>query len=528
MRVLYNAKIDTLDPNLPSATAIGIVNGVVKIVGTDDQVLGEAGPRDEKLDLRGKKVWPGLTDAHIHLEQYALSLGIIDCETATRQECLERVARRAQSVPGGAWVRGHGWNQNVWGGVFGSAEELDRVSGDHPVYLTAKSLHAAWANSRALQIAGVDRFTTDPEGGKIDRDANGAPTGILFESAMGLINRVLPEPSVQEVCRAISDAQAALWKVGITGLHDYDQSRCFSALQILHEENRLQLRVIKGIPLADLPNAVSLGLRSGFGDDFLRIGNLKLFADGALGPHTAAMLEPYENEPENTGMLFLDSEQVFEYGQEAARSGIGLSIHAIGDRANHEVLNGYAHLRQYETQNHLPHLRHRIEHVQILHPEDLARLAALDVIASVQPIHATSDMYMADSFWGSRSAGAYAYRSLLDQGTHLAFGSDAPVENPNPFSGMHAAVTRTRWSGEPAPEGWYPQQRLTLEQALHAYTTGPAYAAGLETRLGQLAPGSLADLIVLPVDPYQVSPSDLHRIVPEATMVSGQWVWQVE
>ncbi len=323
-------------------------------------------------------------------------------------------------------------------------------------------------------------------------------------------------------------AQTVLWRLGITGVHDYDRERCFSALQLLDAEQNLRLRVVKSIPYDILPHAVALGLRSGFGSRFLRIGSVKLFSDGALGPRTAAMLQPYEEEPENTGLLLLDSEQILEAGQQAAQSGLSLAIHAIGDRANHEVLNAYAQLRQHETDRHLPHLRHRIEHVQILHPQDYDRLAALDVIASVQPIHATSDMLMADRFWGNRSAGAYAYGTLKRSGASLAFGSDAPVEQPNPFLGLHAAVTRQRPDGQPHPQGWYPDQRLSLMEALAGFTTGPAYASHQENSLSRLSVGYLADLILLPVDPFSMPPEDLCHIQPIATMVGGNWVWDGE
>jgi predicted amidohydrolase YtcJ len=296
-------------------------------------------------------------------------------------------------------------------------------------------------------------------------------------------------------------------------------------LQLLEAQDHLRLRVVKGIPYEALDAAVALGLHSGFGSDFLRIGSVKMFSDGALGPQTAAMLLPYENS-DNSGMLLFDGEHVFETGQQAARSGLSLAIHTIGDRANHEMLEGFALLRAYEANNHLPHLRHRIEHVQVLHPGDVGKLAALDIIASMQPIHTISDMDTADRYWGNRSRYAYAFRSLLDAGTRLAFGSDAPVESPNPFLGLHAAVNRTRPSGYPGPQGWYPEQRIRLEEALAGYTTGPAFAASLEYRLGQLETGFFADLIVLPEDPFQMQPELLHTLQPNATMIAGEWVWR--
>lgn len=528
MRVLYNGRIRTQDFARPEVTALAIDAGRVVLTGSDNEVLNQLDGRTEKQDLHGRTVWPGLTDAHIHLQHYAFALQMIDCETDTQAECLRRVADKARQTPAGTWVRGHGWNQNSWPEGFGTSKELDSAAPNHPVYLTAKSLHAGWVNSAALHTAGITNTSPDPEGGKIGRDEHGEPNGLLFESAMELINSAMPAPEVDNVAQAIDFAQANLWKMGITGVHDYDRSVCFAALQILQAQDKLHLRVVKSIPLEDLEHAISLGLRTGFGNDFLRIGSVKLFADGALGPRTAAMLQPYEGESENIGILLLDNEQIFEYGQQATAHGLSLAIHAIGDRANHEALLAYAQLRRYERESGLPPQRHRIEHVQVLHPDDYSRLADLDVIASVQPIHATSDMHMADRSWGSRSAGAYAYRTLIEHGTRFCFGSDAPVESPNPFLGLHAAVTRQRADGSPAEEGWYPAQRLRLEEALNGFTTGPAYAARLENQAGRLSPGYLADLIILDQNPFDLPSRDLCRLTPAATMVGGEWVWQAE
>lgn len=527
MRILYNGKITTLNPNQPAASAIAIDGDQILAVGSDEEILAFSNPQIVTQDLQGKTVWPGLTDAHIHLENYALSLQYVDCETADRSECLDRVSQKAKSVPKDQWIRGHGWNQNNWPEGFGSAADLDALVPEQPVYLTAKSLHASWVNTTALHLAGITSSTPDPQGGKILRDSAGKPSGILLESAMALVENIIPSLTDEQVKQNIQAAQTTLWRLGLTGVHDYDQTRCFSALQRLDRDDVLRLRVIKGIPFEMLPNAVALGLQTGFGSSYLRIGSIKMFADGALGPRTAAMLQAYKGEPENTGYLLLDSEQIFEAGLQASKSRLSLAIHAIGDRANHEVLNAYTQLRQYENEQHLPHLRHRIEHVQILHPDDYDRLAQLGVIASVQPIHATSDMYMADRYWGERSKGAYAFKTLHTAGTALAFGSDAPVEQPNPFLGLHAAVTRQRSGGEPRTEGWYPEQKLSLMDALQGFTTGPAFAAYLEHRLGRLIPGFYADLIVLPSDPFGLPPEELCRIQPLATMVGGEWVWEV-
>jgi len=545
MQVLFNAKIHTLDSQNPWATAIVIDRDRIVAIGESAVILdsyadnnrlvrlGDPIPSDRfALDLEGRSILPGLTDAHIHLEHYTLGLQKVDCETATKEECLRRVAERAGETPPGSWVLGHGWNQNNWDRGFGSAEELDVVAPRNPVYLTAKSLHAGWANTTALRIAGVTSQSLDPDGGRISRDNNGEPDGILFETAMQLVAGALPEPGVDDVIAALRQAQPTFWKLGLTGVHDFDRRRCWQALQRMHLEGDLGIRVVKSLPLDDLEFAAGAGLASGFGDDFLRIGSVKAFADGALGPQTAAMLQPYEGDPGNRGILMLDGEELFERGRLAVDSGLSMAVHAIGDRANHEVLNGFEQLRGYEQQvasskgwnsSRMP-LRHRIEHVQVIHLEDAGRLASLDIIASMQPVHAPSDMYMADRFWGKRSELAYAWRAQLEKGALLVFGSDAPVESPNPFWGLHAAVTRRRIDGEPGTNGWYPEQRLSLLEALRGFTVGPAYAAGMEDRLGRLLPGFLADLIVLEMDPFQMDPNHLHELLPIATMIGGKWV----
>jgi predicted amidohydrolase YtcJ len=529
---LYNAKIYTLDPQRPIVRALAIRAGRVVAWGDEDDI--PSGLKERPLNLEGRAVIPGLTDAHIHLEYYAFGLDKIDCETATRAECLRRVAERARSQPPGTWILGHGWNQNVWPEGFGQAADLDAVAAEHPVYLTAKSLHAAWANSAALRLAGVNAATPDPQGGRLGRDARGAPDGLLFESAMECVAAAIPEPDEAEAAEALLRAQRVLWSMGVTGAHDFDRRRCFAALQILHARGDLRLRVLKSIPLEALPHAAELGLRSGLGDDWLRIGGVKMFADGALGPQTAAMLRGYEGDASERGMLLMDAEELFEHGRLAADNGLPIAVHAIGDRANHEVLDALEHLRKYEAAQNAKgkadsragRLKHRIEHVQVLHPDDVGRLAQLGVAASMQPIHATSDMLIADRFWGARAALSYAWKAQLDAGAVLAFGSDAPVENPNPFWGLHAAVTRRRADGSPGPDGWFPAQKLNLEQALRAFTQGPAYLAGWDDRLGRLAPGYYADLLWMDRDPFACEPDALHTLRPLATMVNGEWVYQ--
>jgi predicted amidohydrolase YtcJ len=526
MHLLLNARIYTLDPRHPHVTAVAIDHGRILKMGLDGDIRDRFVTRTDIVeDMDGAVILPGLVDSHLHLEQYALSLQKIDCEMETRSECLQRVAEKARQTPPGAWILGHGWNQNRWDEGFGDPRDLDAVAPRNPVYLTAKSLHAGWANALALRQAGISTNSPDPQGGRFGRDASGRPDGLLFEAAMNQMFPAIPAPSPDELLDAIRVAQQNLWRMGLTGVHDFDRRDCFIALQKLRLAGELRLRVVKSIPLDELSHAVALGLRTGFGDEFLRIGNVKAFADGALGPRTAAMLQPYEDEPGNRGMLLLDAEQVFERGRLAAENGLAMAVHAIGDLANHEVLNAFAQLRSLPGVDR-SHLRHRIEHVQLIHPDDAGRLAQLGVIASMQPIHATSDMLMADRFWGKRAQLSYAWRTQLQSGAVLAFGSDAPVESPNPFWGIHAAVTRQRADGSPGPDGWFSEQRLAVAEALQAYTIGAAYAANREHEQGRLAPGFLADLVVLDSDPFNCPPEKLRTIQPLATMVGGEWVWR--
>ncbi len=532
MKILCNAHIHSLDPNQPEASVIVIDRERIVAVGGGD--LLDSFPTIAREDMGGRVILPGLTDAHIHLMHYALGLQKVDVETATKAEALRRVAERAAQTPSGQWILGHGWQQNDWppdsagtsDGQFPSAADLDAIAPDQPVYLTAKSLHAAWANSSALRLAGIGSGTPDPVNGKILRDEKGQPNGILLEEAMNLVEKALPQPSLAEVMAAIETAQPLLWKLGLTGAHDFDYRACFMALQALNAEKRLKLRVTKSVPLDLLPHAHALGLRTGFGDDFLRIGSVKAFMDGALGPRTAAMFAPYLNESENKGILNMDGEELFEHGRQAADAGLSMTVHAIGDRAVHEVLDGFEQLRAYERTHGLPALRHRIEHVQIIHPDDASRLGQLGITASMQPVHATSDMRAAERYWGERARLSYAWRTQLDAGAVLAFGSDAPVESPNPFRGLFAAVTRRRPDDAPDSAGWYPEQKLTMREALAGFTIGAAYAAGMEDRLGRLAPGYYADLIVVEKDPFTCLPDDLLTLQSSATMLGGEWVWQ--
>jgi predicted amidohydrolase YtcJ len=529
--ILYNGRIYTQDPQQPHATAVAIRDNRIVAVGSDDEVKALPGPVAERVDLNGRGVTPGLVDAHVHFQHYALFRRRLDLDgVATLDEALQRIAGYAENSAPDQWLLGRGWNQAGWpGGAFPTAADLDRVVPQAPVYLNHKSGHAAWANSRALRIARIDERTADPPGGQIQRDESGRPTGILFEEAADLVRRHVPRPTEAELVAAMRAAQEHCWSVGLTGIHDFDGRACFQALQRLHQNGELGLRVVKNIPAYRFEHAIGLGLRTGFGDDWLRIGGVKIFADGALGPRTAAMLDPYEAEPDNRGISVTDKEEMMAIASQAGQNGLNVTVHAIGDRANHDVLDVYEVLRREERERSfsqdLP-LRHRIEHVQLLHPDDLDRLARLDIIASMQPIHATSDMEMADRHWGERARYSYAWRSLRDTGALLVFGSDAPVEPIEPLLGIYAAVSRRRADGAPGPDGWYPEQRLTLAETIHAFTTAAAVTAGQETRLGSISPGKLADLTIFDQDLFSLPADELPAVTIAGTMVDGRFCFR--
>ena len=528
-RILIGGVVHTLDRSRPHATALALQGRWIIGVGDDHTIQMMARPGAAVDELEGRAVIPGLVDGHMHLSWYAQGLTNVDLfEVPSKAEALRRVGARAQTAAPGEWVQGRGWWQELWeGAAFPTAADLDAVSRDNPVYLRAKSGHAAWVNSAALRLAGVTAATPDPDGGQIARDAHtGAPTGILLENAMDLVAAVIPRPTVEQVAAWIEAAQERLWAAGLTGVHDFDGPSCLSALQMLHAREALGVRVVKHIhPAAHLEHATALGLRWGFGDDMLRLGNLKFLVDGALGPKTALMVEPYEDEPDNRGIAVMEKAALHEMVSAASAAGIPSAIHAIGDRAVRDTLDVLEAVRHEELARGVApdEMRHRIEHVQLVHPDDQHRLGQLGVIASMQPIHATGDMQAADRYWGARARWSYNWRVQLDAGARLMFGSDAPVEPVEPLWGLHAAVTRRKPDGSPGPDGWRPEGAVSVHEALCAYTTGPAYAAGLEDRLGRLAAGHLADLVVLDADPYRVEPMALRDLKVAGTMVDGVW-----
>lgn len=522
--VLYNGNIHTMDPSHPRATALAIAGNRIAAVGDDAAMRALLGRDGQAVNLEGRTAVPAFTDSHLHFMSWGLSLRQIDLAgVPALEEALGRVAARAEATPAGQWLTGRGWDHSLWrGGGFPTRHDLDGVAPHHPVWLRRKCGHAGWANSRALALAGVTAATPDPPGGAIEHDAGGEPTGILKDTAMDLVSSLIQEPTLAEAAEAIQAATAAAHRHGLVNVHTMEGPAAFRAFQHLHAGGELQMRVLIQIPEENLEAAVRLGLRSGLGDERLRIGGVKIFADGALGARTAAMLAPYEGYPGDRGIVIADGGALTAMVRQASRAGLAAFVHAIGDRANRDVLDAVEASRRAGEGLHL---RHRIEHVQILHPDDVPRLARLGVVASMQPLHATQDMLLADALWGDRCAGAYAWRSVLDSGAVLAFGSDAPVEDLSVIAGIHAAVTRRRPDGSPGPEGWIPQERLSAEEALRAYTVGAAYAGGEEAIKGSLSPGKLADVAVLSRDILAIPPDEILETEVVATLLDGRFVY---
>ena len=500
--ILDNGVIRTLDPSLPVARALAIAGDVVAgSAGAHETAL----PSPDVVDLEGRCVVPGFTDSHVHFPSWSLAQRDVRLdEVSGLAEALERIRAHRHS---GAWLRGTGWRSTEWE-AQPTAATLDEVTGDTPALLFSKDYHSAWLNSAALARAGGD---LEVEGGVVERDAAGEPTGILREEAAWQFRARFAMPSEDELVEATRQGLRIAITRGVTAIHDKDGWLGAPGIfQRVRERDDLTLRVWQSVPHESLPALAELGLHAGIGDDFLRIGYLKAFMDGTLGSQTAWMLD-------GSGVVITSGDELEEIVRAGARAGWPLSVHAIGDRANREALDAFEATRDEWAPLGL---RHRVEHAQCLAPEDVGRFAALGVACSVQFSHAPSDRDLAERFWGERVSGAYAFRSLLDSGALVANGSDAPVEELDPLAGIRAGVLRTI-DDRPA---WRPEQSVTIEEALVATTVSPAWLSGDERRCGRLRPGFLADLVVLSRDPLACPPDELESVQVVATMVGGRWV----
>lgn len=519
-------RVHTLRPGGPRSTrplpdALLVRGGDVAAVGAAEDVRPVADA--EVLDLRGSVVTPGLTDAHLHLLEWARARRQVDLTRASSPRgAAEAVARRAEAS-GDGWIRGNGWSRHRLGG-FPSREDLDAYVDDRPVVLQSHDMHAVWLNSEGLRRLGIDRDTPEPADGRVLRDDDGRPTGVLLENAVQLATGRIPVPGDEELAGDVVDAQAALHAMGFTGIHSIEMhgGRDFRSLRLLRrleERGELRLRVLQHLPRRLLEAALELGLRSGTGDDWLRVGAVKFYLDGTLGAGTAWLTEPGPRAEAGGPLIPVDEFRA--QVESAAAAGLSSAVHAIGDAAVEtavECLSGAA-------TDDLP-MPPRVEHAQLVSPERLAREEAAGLVFSVQPSHLLSDWRDAEEQWGSRRCrGAFPFQTLLDRDGTLAFGSDAPVESPDPRRALYAATTRRGLDGEPSG-GWHPEQRISVREAFHAYTTGPAAAGGEENRAGRLLPGFRADLTAWDRDPLSAVGRGLLEMEPVATIVGGEVVWR--
>lgn len=498
-----------------SAEALLARDGRVAMVGRRDEVRKESG-RAEVVDLRGGLMVPGWFDAHVHFVWWAQQMARLDvADTTSLEDALDRIASFAKRLPDDAWVLGGRFDKNNWG-RWPTAVDLDRVTGGRPAILRSRDGHSRWLNSAAIARAGITRDTVVPDGGAIFRDDRGEATGVLQENANRLADVVIPPPTEEEMLAAARQGQTEAWRRGVTGFEDLDQflgQAPLSVFERMRDAGELGLRVHMGIPHARLGDAIEQRMRTGEGDEWLRTGHLKIFSDGALGSQTAALEEPYEGSTD-TGILTIDPPELARDVAMAAAAGIAVAIHAIGDRAVHVALEAIA-----PTRTTAPGLRQKIEHVQLVRADDLLRFGSLGIVASMQPIHATSDRDLADRYWGETRVGrAYPWRTLRRSGAVLAFGSDAPVEPIDPLLGIHAAVTRKRPQDAAA---WRPEQRLTLDEALAAYAAGPAHAMAAEGVAGTLRPGMRCDATVVDRDLARCPEDELLEARVRATITDG-------
>ena len=529
--ILHNGVVHTVNATNTTAQAIAIEGDRILAVGPNDEILALASPDTRLIDLHGRTVIPGIIDSHGHLGNLGQSLRYLDFTgTASYDEIVAMVAAKAGVTPKGTWIRGRGWDQNDWPEKdFPHHEALSAATPDHPVVLTRIDGHASLANQLALDAAGITSNTADPDGGKILRDADDEPTGVLIDTAQGLVERRVPAPSGADAKAAVGEAIRECLRYGITSMHDAGVSAGQIELyKQLIAEDAFPLRVYAMISANDraaLNKYFNDGPLIGYGNNRLTVRSVKAMADGALGSRGAALLEDYSDDPGNRGLSIMGRDVIEPLTARALEAGFQVCTHAIGDRGNRETLDAYeAALKAVPTAKDA---RLRIEHAQVVALDDIPRFAALGIIPSMQATHATSDMYWAEDRVGpDRIKGAYAWRKFLDSGCRIANGSDFPVEKVNPLLGFHAAITRQDARGFPEG-GWRPEERMTRIEMLHSFTIDAAYAAWEELIKGSLEPGKLADMVVLSQDVMAIDPAKILETRVEMTILGGAVVYEL-
>lgn len=528
--ILYNGIFATQSTAYPPSQAVAVGNGKILALGQDKEVLNLAGPDTERINLAGRLVTPGFIDTHIHFYEWALNRQGIKLDDLTSlEELLTRVQKAADSRPPGQWIIGQGWNETDWTEQrIPTREALDRVAPEHPVLLWRCDLHLAAANSVALDLAGITADTPDPPEGRIEHNHTGEPNGILRELAINLARQAIAPPGEDQIMQAFEDATKALHRWGVTGIHDVrlmadkDGAGSFQTFQKLDHDQRLDLRCWITLPGHELDRIIGLGLRTGFGNDKLRIGHVKFFSDGGMGARTAWVIDPYLDA--DRGMPLMDMDVLAQDIDRADKAGLSVMVHAVGDRANRELINLFEalELRRISSGSPSPAIAHRIEHVQMLRPEDADRLKKLNLALCVTPANMLLDINLIDMALGEKGKWTYPLRQLFDTGAPVMFSSDCPVCTPDPLLGIHAAVTRQRTNGTPKG-GWYPDSRVTMAEALKACTLTPAVVHNAND-IGILEPGKRADMVVLNKNILAIPPSQMPEVQVDMTLFDGRIV----
>ncbi|MDQ3134493.1 MAG: amidohydrolase [Acidobacteriota bacterium] len=527
--VIINANVRTMDGQRPAAEAVAIYGNRIAAIGTTEEVRRLAGAETKMIDARGALVLPGFNDSHVHFLDGGAHLASVQLRDAvTPAEFAERIRRFAETTPKGRWITGGDWDHERWPGApLPTKELIDKHTPETPVFVNRLDGHMSLANSAALKLAGVTKETKDPPGGLIVRDPlTGEPTGVLKDAAMSFVYAKLPAPSVDEQLAAARAATAHAASFGVTSVQDMSAGNDVGIYQTLAARGELKTRIYAVSPLAAWQRLAATGVRAAFGGEMLRIGGLKGFADGSLGSTTALFFEPYTDAPANRG---LPSDEMFPEGamlkrvQDADRAGLQIMIHAIGDSANDHILSAF---EQVTKEHGARDRRFRIEHAQHLRAQDIPRFARAGIVASMQPYHVIDDGRWAGKRIGpERAKTTYAFRSLIDAGATLAFGTDWYVAPLDPLLSIYGAVTRRTLDGK-NPQGWVPEQKITVEEAVRAYTVGSAYAEFAESYKGTITPGKLADIVILNQDIFRVEPNEIEKTKVRMTIMDGKIVYQ--
>ncbi len=549
--VIVNGRVWTVDPAQPRAEALAVIEGRILTVGKNDEIRKRIGPQTKVIDARGGSVLPGFIDSHVHFSSGGFELAGVQLKDAkTPEEFIRRIGDFARKLPKGGWILGGTWDhENFPGATLPERGWIDRVTPDHPVFVSRYDGHMALANSMALKLAGVTRDTPVPSGGEIVKDARGEPTGALKDAAMSLVARVIPDATEEQLTRAIRAALREAARFGVTGMHAMSSAEDLRVFHKLYQAGELTTRIYAITPIEQWQAPAAAGITAGFGNDWLRTGAVKGFADGSLGSTTALFYAPYDDAPHTSGLpasMMFPEGHMLKMALGADRAGLQLCIHAIGDKAIQTILDVYKDVERQNgpgrqpsafsgqpssstsptssTSNVSPR-RWRIEHAQHMAPQSFADFARLGVIASMQPYHAIDDGRWALKRIGvERGKGTYAFRTFLDHGVKLAFGSDWTVAPLDPLWGLYAAVTR-RTLDEKHPQGWYPEQKITLAEAIEAYTLGSAYAESAEQVKGSLTPGKLADIVILDSDLFALPPEKIKDARVTTTIAGGKIVY---